>query len=347
MKNRCLLLFVITILFLWSSSSVLASDHWWVAGGYYVCSTQGNCDAHFTVFDEGGDPIGNYTIPAGESYLVPLNHSAYVSLSCGPSPCRPVWPAGHIIAPAAECPCDSEVTVYDSDEQQVDSFTVHAGDTYTVPADHTARECMVCGFCPPPPTPTPAPSAPQACNSIVLTETLSPESERWIDIQPCDTCIEATVECSSTAEVHVYGNGLFLGECGSVLTSFYTRGALSSTLTLLNTAAITTTAQLNITCDSVFGGQSDPLPTPTIWLIPTPTTNPYQGQGDPPLLGIDFGGDPADPNSPSGQWLGHGKSFIDMVNSGGLLYTFGGILSASMVLSWAIGQVKNPRDWSK
>jgi len=341
---------LLTILFLWRADTALASDSdsWWVAGGYYVCSTQGNCDAQAIIYDAAGNPVDTQTVPAGESYLVPLDHSAHVALSCGPSNCR-IWPAGHVIAPAGECTCDADVIVYDSDEQPVDSFTVYAGGTYTVTAEHTAQECMVCGASPPPPTPTPVPSAPQPCNNIFLEQQLEPGGEAWLDIQPCPTCIEVETVCSNGDGIRLYGNGLFLGECGDALGTFYARGALSSTLTLLNAGDVTATAQITVTCDSSASGQSNPpFPTPTPWLIPTPTApiSGYAGQGsNPAFLALDLGGDPTDPGSPAGQWLGYGQDTVSLINGGNLLYIVGGILTASMVLAWAIDQVKSPRKW--
>jgi len=189
----------------------------------------------------------------------------------------------------------------------------------------------------------------QSCDNIIVEETLSPGAEAWVSVQPCPTCIKVETSCSSGDGIRVYGNGLFLGECGGALGTFYARGALSSTLTLLNAGDVTSTAQITVTCDATASGQSDPpLPTPTPWLIPTPTPpeGGYQGQGaNPSFLAIDLGGDPTDPASPSGQWLGYGKDTVSLINGGNLLYIVGGILSAGMVLSWAIDQVKNPKTW--
>lgn len=94
-----------------------------------------------------------------------------------------------------------------------------------------------------------------------------------------------------------------------------------------------------------------PIPTLTPRPTPTPPGTPDIGEGWDEYGGSfslhrremsgsgilpDFGGTIS-------QWLFYARKTVEMINAGNLLYVVGGILLASLVVSWVIDQVKNPR----
>ena len=57
-----------------------------------------------------------------------------------------------------------------------------------------------------------------------------------------------------------------------------------------------------------------------------------------------FGGSLNDQASAINTWLGYAEDTVNLVNQGNLLYIVGAILSAGMILGWAINTLKNPKD---
>jgi hypothetical protein len=187
------------------------------------------------------------------------------------------------------------------------------------------------------PTPTPTPSP---------TPVIGPEVEiDWYDAG-CET---ANITCYSDANPYVYANGLNVGRCISSPLTFNSRPQMTNTITLLDDSVFTVT--LDVACESnVAASWSRPL-TPTLELpTPPPMETDTVGiqsvlDGDGAFLGLDFGGNLSDPNAPVNKWLGYGTDFINLVNSGNLLYIIGAIGTAGAVLAWAIHQVRHPGEW--
>lgn len=170
-------------------------------------------------------------------------------------------------------------------------------------------------------------------------QVIAAPGESWHNLSIDADCQTANITCAG-GEASVYVNGAFLGECGSALEDFYTRGPFTSTLTLYNPGE-TLTLTLQVDCGT-FYQQGATLPTPTPWVMHPPSQT-YQIPGENGIMG--GGASLPLPNFYSGvdQWLGVGKDTVDLVNGGNLLYVIAGIGLAGMVLGWAIEQIKNPK----
>lgn len=179
------------------------------------------------------------------------------------------------------------------------------------------------------PTPTPPP-----------VQVIAEPGESWHDLAIAADCQTASVSCTG-GEASIYVNGAFLGECGSTLADFYTRGPFSSTLTLYNPGE-TLTLTLEIDCGT-FYQQGATLPTPTPWVMHPPTQT-YEIPGESGIMGGGIGGGLPLPNFYAGvdTWLGIGKDTVSLVNGGNLLYVIAAIGVAGMVLGWAIEKIKHP-----
>ncbi len=200
------------------------------------------------------------------------------------------------------------------------------------------------GFCydTPPPTPTPTPTP-------TPMPTPTPVAGSEIPVVWHDAgCIQAQVAscAANTVTPRLYANGLYINLCQDAEGAIFTaRPYLSDTITLVDTAPFTLT-NLSIVCTEYLSG-AHPLPTPTLSLMVAEEITLTAEQeavlaGSGGYLGIDFGGSLSNPNSPINRWLGHGTDFVNIVNTGNILYVIGAVAAAGAVLAWAIGIVKNP-----
>jgi len=180
-------------------------------------------------------------------------------------------------------------------------------------------------FSAPTPTPTPTPAP---------TPWIGDVNETEIQLAALGACREAVVECNSSyTETDLYVNGLYVGKCAGEST-FYPRQLYSDTA-LLVTGGGTATVEIQSRCESVIAQDVPTFPTPTPSVM-HPVTSTFVMPSN--RWGIDF-------TFQDGElpWLNIGTDLIELVNAGNLLYIMGGILLATLVLSWAINKVKNPQ----
>jgi hypothetical protein len=191
----------------------------------------------------------------------------------------------------------------------------------------------------------------------VSAQTLPPNSPVTIE-RSLENCSMAQVTSCSVDDpsltVLVYGNGVRIGVCasGSSSSEFYSRSPSSDTITLINTSYTTSTdvSSINVSCVSAQASGELPYPTPTPIPLPTPPPTPdievhIQGASVADILPPNsFGGSLNDQASAINTWLGYAEDTVDLVNQGNLLYIVGAILSAGMILGWAINTLKNPKD---
>jgi hypothetical protein len=191
----------------------------------------------------------------------------------------------------------------------------------------------------------------------VSAQTLPPNSPVNIERNVANCAIAQVSSCTvddPSLTVLVYGNGVRIGVCssGSSSSEFYSRSPSSDTITLINTSYTTSTdlSSISVSCVSAQASGDLPYPTPTpIPLMTPPPTPDIEVQMSGASVGQilpaqSFGGSLNDPNSPINQWLAYAEDTVDMVNRGNLLYIMAAILSAGMILGWAINTLKNPKD---
>jgi hypothetical protein len=184
------------------------------------------------------------------------------------------------------------------------------------------------------PTPTPSPSPTPVTGSQVEID--------WHDAG----CESAEISCASGDNPHVYANGLQIGRCISSPLTFNSRPQMTNTITLLADSEFT--ANVNVACQSTMGAMSpaEPMTGTVLGLSEPETFTATSGQvevlGGGGFLGIDMGGDLGNPDAPINQWLDIATDFLDVVNSGNLLYIIGAIGGAGAVLAWAISTVRHP-----
>jgi ribonucleotide reductase alpha subunit len=191
----------------------------------------------------------------------------------------------------------------------------------------------------------------------VSAQSLPPNSPVILERNVANCSMAQVTSCSvddPTIEVLVYGNGVRIGVCssGSSSNEFYSRSPLSDTITLINTSYTTGTSlsSLSVGCASAQASGELPYPTPTPIPLMTPPPTPEieftsQGVNASQLLPAwTFGGSLNDQASAINTWLGYAEDTVDLVNQGNLLYITGAIMSAGMILVWAINTLKNPKD---
>jgi hypothetical protein len=121
---------------------------------------------------------------------------------------------------------------------------------------------------------------------------------------------------------------------------------MTNTIMLLDDAEFTAT--VTVTCQSTMGAMSpaEPLTGTVLGLSEPETFTATSGQVEVlsggGFLGIELGGSLSNPDAPINQWLDIALDFIDIVNSGNLLYIIGAIGGAGAVLAWAISTVRHP-----
>lgn len=191
----------------------------------------------------------------------------------------------------------------------------------------------------------------------VSAQTLPPNSPVNVEWNGGNCTMAQITSCSvadPSLQVLVYGNGVRIGVCanGSSSSEFYSHGPSTDTITLVNTSYTSSTdvAALSVVCVTAGASGELPYPTPTPIPLPTPPPTPdievhIQGASIGDILPPNsFGGDLNDQASAINTWLGYAEDTVDLVNQGNLLYIVGAILSAGMILGWAINTLKNPKD---
>lgn len=152
--------------------------------------------------------------------------------------------------------------------------------------------------------------------------------------------------CSASANPAMYINGLNSGTCLSVPVAFDARPYMSNTITLIEDAPFDLYS-LDVQCTDVVTTYSTVTRTA---VIPTPDTYTTTASGADVLggggfLGISFGGDLSNPGAPINVWLGYATDFIEVVNTGNILYIIGAVGGAAAVLGWAIHTVRRPESF--
>jgi hypothetical protein len=178
--------------------------------------------------------------------------------------------------------------------------------------------------------------------SVAITgEVLADEAE---ELWYYDGCQEAEIACTASYSSTLYVNGLSVGACTAAPSTIAvsTRPYLTNTLTLISDSSFT--YELTATCTATM---TAPTPITGTAILPTPevpsdTMGMSSVLGGGGFLGISFGGSLSDPGAPINIWLGHAEDFVDIINTGNILYIIGAVAGAGAVLSWAINKVKNP-----
>jgi hypothetical protein len=121
---------------------------------------------------------------------------------------------------------------------------------------------------------------------------------------------------------------------------------MSNTITLVSDAAFDLYS-LDVQCTDVVTtytttAGSGILTTPDTY---TPTASGSAVLGGGGFLGITFGGSLSNPEAPINVWLGYATEFIDVVNTGNILYIIGAVGGAGAVLGWAIHTVRKPESF--
>jgi len=174
---------------------------------------------------------------------------------------------------------------------------------------------------------------------------VGPELELgWFDYG-CDAA--AITTCTITdSEARVYANGINAGTCVSTPVTFDARPYMTNTLTIVSDNIFDLTV-FEVQCTSEIT-TSDTVTRSAILTTPgtyTPTASGASVLGGSGFLGISFGGDLSNPSAPINIWLGHATDFIDIVNTGNILYIIGAVGAAAAVLGWAIHTVRNPESF--
>ncbi len=229
-----------------------------------------------------------------------------------------------------------------------DPVYVDYGDSYQVPCDISDQEVALTwygsGWPCDGPEGGPAIRIVSICDSTPLDYGNEVRYE-WFD----SGCVEAESSCvTSNSSVFLYANGLRIGACGDDPAQFAARPVMSNTLVMLADEDFALYG-LDVQCTKYLTASE--ATTVTVELVEphaiTPTsTGAMVLSGNGGFMGLRMGGDLNDPGSPINVWLGYAMDVVNLVNQGNLLYIVGGIMSAALVLKWAIDQVRNPSMWS-
>jgi hypothetical protein len=160
-------------------------------------------------------------------------------------------------------------------------------------------------------------------------------------------CNSAQVaSCSASANPEMYVNGINAGTCYSTPIAFEARPYMSNTITLVSDTSFDLYS-LDVQCTDVITTYTTVTRTA---VIPTPETYTTTASGAEVLsgggfLGINFGGNLSNPSAPINIWLGYATDFVNIVNTGNILYIIGAVGGAGAVLGWAIHTVRKPEGY--